>query len=153
MDNITNPIKPDIPVAPLVDPINTPSTIKLREELMGIDNNIDNIVNINKPVRELGDKSNIRSGHFNIKHQTFVALFMSLMYLLINIIIHKKHKISYYYIIILIFIWPTFIELLCHYYEGSILTWILTITPIVGMLSYEYYEYQKKKEKRRLRFF
>ena len=149
MDDINNPIKPEIPIAPLIQPINTSSTIKLRNELVAIDNNI------NKPLGEFVEKLNIPSGqiNININHQTFVAIFMSLVYLLINIIILKKHKISYYYIIILIFIWPTFIELLCHYYEGSILTWILTITPIVGMLSYEYYEYQKKKEKRRLRFF
>lgn len=150
MDNITNPpIKPDIPI----DPITSASTTKLREELMGIDKNIDNIVNINKPVREFGENSNIQSIHFNIKHQTFVAVFMSLMYLLINIIVLKKHKISYYYIIILIFIWPTFIELLCHYYEGSILTWILSLTPVVCIIIYEYYKHKKKKDKRRLRFF
>ena len=153
MDDINNPIKPNIPIAPIVDPINTPSTIQIRDEIMGIDNNIDNIVNTNRPVAELGHISNSLDGHFNIKHQTFVALFMSLIYLLINIVVLKKHKISYYYIIILVFIWPTFIELLCHYYEGSILTWILTLTPIVGMLIYEYYEYRQKKKKRRLKFF
>ena len=90
---------------------------------------------------------------FKINYQTMFAALYALIFMIFQIMVFKKTDLSYYYIILLVFVWPLIIELLARYMKGGkgIVTWILAILPLTIILIYEAYKYNKNASKRALK--
>jgi len=94
-----------------------------------------------------GKKDHPHIVKIQINNQTFVSLIASLLYLIVQIIIFKKTTMSYYHILLLIFIWPTFIEILCRSNkQGGMLAWFLCLMPLILIMLYEGYIYREDKD-------
>ena len=102
------------------------------------------------PEKRQFNTSNIE---FKINYQTMFAAVYALVFMIVQIMVFKKTDMPYYYIILLVFVWPLIIELLARYMTDGkgIVTWILAILPLTIILMYEAYKYNKNASKRALK--
>jgi len=94
----------------------------------------------------------VKNIQVHVNYQTIMALALALIYVLTHLMVFDNTNMSYYYILLLIFIWPTIIEILSRHLQNmSIIMWILSILPITIILSYEGYRYYNNGHIRRLK--
>ena len=127
-------------------------TMLIQNEMNAIKKDIRNIDPYYNTIPDK-KKFNTSNVEFNINYQTMFATMYALVFMILQIMVFKKTDLSYYYIILLVFVWPIIIELLARYMKGGkgIVTWILAIMPLTIILMYEAYKYNKNASKRALK--
>lgn len=91
----------------------------------------------------------------NVCYQTFASIVFAFICIFIQAIVFKKSEVPYLNIILLIFVWPMFIEMLCRGLELNIIAWLLSIVPVIIIIIYDTVTHindtndKKKKDKER----
>ena len=84
----------------------------------------------------------------NVCYQTFASIVFAFICIFIQAIVFKKSEVPYLNIILLIFVWPMFIEMLCRGLELNIIAWLLSILPVIIVIIYNTVTYiNDKKDK------
>jgi len=123
-----NPLPGVDPINP-IDPILTPGPIN----------------ELQKPINKSLKPSNLK---INICYQTFTSLVFAFICIFIQVIVFKKYDVSYINVILLIFVWPLFIEMLCRGLELNKIAWLLSIIPVLIVIIYDTVTYiNDKKDK------
>lgn len=103
-------------------------------------------------IKQYSSPSVKRNVQFHVNYPTITALALALIYILTQIMVFKKTDMSYYHILLLIFIWPSTIEILSRNLNNmDFLIWLLSILPMGIILSYEGYKYYKNRNLRNLK--
>jgi len=125
----------------------------IQNEMNAIKKDIRKIDPDYKTTPDASGPGKISNLEFKINYQTMFAAVYALVFLIVQIMVFKKTDMSYYYIILLVFVWPLIIELLARYMTGGkgIVTWILAILPLTSILMYEAYKYNSNSSIRALK--